>query len=197
MFDPTDWYWKAADGRIFSSAARSTASATDPAFTAWLEDGNTPATWPMDANDNQTSAALADTLDRYGQHFSDADRMLSDVNDRRNAKIAGGYQHNFGGTAGTRMLDQRGESDAINWLGLKGIADSMVADGQGAVLLGLRDASNSTFEASATTVAAAILGMGMWRSSIIAHSWTLKDAIADSPDAAALDLIDIDAGWPS
>lgn len=59
--------------------------------------------------------------------------------------------------------------DAINWFGLKGIADSAIAAGQGSTLIAIRDAGDETFEASANVVA---------------------------EDQAALDAIDIEAGWP-
>lgn len=120
----------------------------------------------------------------------------SAVNAKRDAIIAGGYQHNFGGTAGIRTLDQRSAEDAINWLGLKGVADAMIASGNGSEPIGIRDASDETFSSSATVVSSAMVAMGIWRSSVIAHSWVLKDAIAISLDAQHLSQIDLDAGWP-
>ncbi len=118
------------------------------------------------------------------------------VNVLRDQTIGSGYQHNFGASAGVRTLDQRGSEDAINWLGLKGVADAMIADGQGAETIAIRDAADETFTASATVISAAMVAMGMWRSSVIAHSWTLKDAIAAAEDEAAVAAVDISAGWP-
>ena len=118
------------------------------------------------------------------------------VNAKRDAVIAVGYRHNFGGSAGIRTLDQRTEMDAINWLGLKGVADAMIASGNGSEPIGIRDASDETFSSSATVVSSAMVAMGIWRSSVIAHSWVLKDAIAISLDAQHLSQIDLDAGWP-
>ena len=122
--------------------------------------------------------------------------MQGAVNARRDAVIAAGFQHNFGAAAGIRTLDQRSEADAINWLGLKGVADAMIADGRGADPIGIRDAHDDTFSSSASVVSSAMVAMGVWRSSIIAHSWSLKDAIAAAEDEAALDAVDIEAGWP-
>ncbi len=124
-----------------------------------------------------------------------ADRRAA-VNALRDQTITGGYQHNFGASAGIRTLDQRGSEDAINWLGLKGVADALIADGQGAETIAIRDAADETFVASATVVSSAMVAMGVWRSSVIAHSWTLKDAIAAAEDEAAVAAIDIAAGWP-
>jgi hypothetical protein len=124
-----------------------------------------------------------------------ADRQAA-VNSLRDEAIADGYRHDFDGTAGIRTLDQRSEADAINWLGLSAIADKMVATGSGSSMLGLRDMNNSTFEASATVVAAAMAAMGQWRNAIMARSWELKDEIATAEDQAALDAIDIEADWP-
>jgi hypothetical protein len=118
------------------------------------------------------------------------------VNIRRDQVIAGGYQHNFGGSAGIRTLDQRTEMDAINWLGLKGIADDAIAAGLGSAPIDIRDAGDQTFQASATVVSGAMVAMGQWRGAIMGHAWALKDAIKAAGDVASLDAIDVDAGWP-
>lgn len=120
----------------------------------------------------------------------------SAVNAKRDAIIAGGYQHNFGGTAGIRTLDQRSAEDAINWLGLKGVADAMIAGGNGAEPIGIRDAGDETFSSSATVVSSAMVAMGIWRSTVIAHSWVLKDVIAGAENEAAVKAVDVELGWP-
>lgn len=121
----------------------------------------------------------------------------ADVNARRDIAIGGGYQHNFGGTAGIRTLDQRSESDAINWLGLKSLADSLIAAGSGAQAMQIRDAADETFSASANVVSSAMVAMAEWRSAIMSHSWTLKDQISAAVDEAAIAAIDVETGWPS
>lgn len=121
---------------------------------------------------------------------------IGSVNAERDRMIADGYRHNFGGSAGIRTLDQRNEADAINWLGLKGIADAMVAADQGAGLLPIRDASDDTFTASASVVGAALIGMAQWRGAVMGRSWQLKDAIDAAEDQPALDAIDTGSGWP-
>ncbi|WP_316171281.1 DUF4376 domain-containing protein [Bradyrhizobium sp. SZCCHNRI1058] len=61
-YDPTDWYWRASDGRVLSSAARAMVAANDPAYLAWLAAGNRATPWPVDAAGAQTTAALQDVL---------------------------------------------------------------------------------------------------------------------------------------
>ncbi|MEC5291957.1 hypothetical protein VSX64_14455 [Aurantimonas sp. C2-6-R+9] len=135
---------------------------------------------------------------------SDADRLdraraakAVAVNAQRDAIIGVGYQHNFGATAGIRTLDQRSEGDAINWLGLKNLADAAIAAGAGADPMEIRDAADETFSASATVVSSALVAMAQWRGAVMSRSWALKDAIAAAADEAALDAIDIEAGWPT
>ena len=121
---------------------------------------------------------------------------IAAVNAKRDAIVAGGYKHNFGASVGIRTLDNRSEADAINWLGLKGIVDALVAADQGATQVPIRDAGDATFTASAATVSAALIGMAQWRGAVMARSWALKDAIASAADQAVLDAIDMEAGWP-
>ena len=129
--------------------------------------------------------------------LSGSKRHLQDaINVKRTEAIEGGYKHNFGGSAGIRTLDNRTESDAINWLGLKGLVDAMIAQGQGADMVQLRDASDQTFFASAQTIAGALIAMAQWRSALMAHSWTLKDRVKSAADEKAIGAIDINAGWP-
>ena len=119
------------------------------------------------------------------------------VNAKRDAVIQSGYQHNFGGAAGIRTLDNRTGDDATNWLWLKGVVDAMIATGRDADMVQMRDANDQTFHASARTVSTALLSMAQWRSKIVAHAWTLKDKIAAASNKAAIDAVDINAGWPA
>lgn len=67
-YNPFDWYWRADDGRVFSSARGTTVAAGDAVFVAWGEDGTEPTRWPRDEADGQTDAALQDVLTPYGLH---------------------------------------------------------------------------------------------------------------------------------
>lgn len=64
LYNPNDWYWKADDGRIFSSARGIIIPGEDDAaFVAWkLNDTRMPIRWPPDANGNQTLASLQEVL---------------------------------------------------------------------------------------------------------------------------------------
>ncbi|WP_139802576.1 hypothetical protein [Aurantimonas sp. 22II-16-19i] len=124
------------------------------------------------------------------------DCLLAAINARRDAVIAAGYQHNFGATAGIRRLDQRDARDDTAWLSVKLLASDLIAAGQGSQAIQIRDAGNETFSTSAETADAAMSAMGVWRSAVSSHSWTLKDAVNAAADEAALDAIDITEGWP-
>ncbi|KAB2762288.1 hypothetical protein F9K98_10645 [Brucella anthropi] len=118
------------------------------------------------------------------------------VNRLRDEKIASGFTFDFGGEVGVRTLDQRSEADAINWLGLKGIADQLVADGSASTLLSIRCSENSTFAVNASLIAQAITLMGVWRSQILSHSWHLKDRISECPDIRGVETFNVATGWP-
>lgn len=118
------------------------------------------------------------------------------VNARRDQVLGAGYQHNFGGSAGVRTLDNRNLSDARNWLILGRRVDRMVAAGDEADLVTVRDAANENFTASAETVQTALIAMEDWGTAVLGVSWALRDAIEAAEDETALGAIDLDAGWP-
>lgn len=192
---PRDWYWRASDGRLYSSAAQDLVDENDATFTAWTDAGGLPTTWPRNDAGTQTEAALVDVLTPYGIYVSRKAAKSAAVNAKRDAILADGYHHPFGGTIGTRILDQRGPEDTSNWIALKLMAQDMNSDGQGDTLLPIRDANNATFQAKASVIEGAMGDMGKWRAGILGRSWALKDAIAAAADQAALDAIDIDTGW--
>jgi hypothetical protein len=61
---PTNWYWLADDGRIYSSASQSQVPASDQGYVDW-SDTYTPTPWPRDDAGNQTDASLQDVLGPY------------------------------------------------------------------------------------------------------------------------------------
>lgn len=65
IYNPFDWYWRATDGRLFSSARGKTVLENDEAFTAWSQQGQ-PTAWPKDDAGGETAAALQDVLAPYG-----------------------------------------------------------------------------------------------------------------------------------
>jgi hypothetical protein len=66
IYDPSHWYWLAADGQVFSSAARALLPATDPAYLAWTAAGGTPTPWPRDEAGAESAAELRAVLAPYG-----------------------------------------------------------------------------------------------------------------------------------
>ncbi|MCD4511540.1 hypothetical protein LQT97_09845 [Brucella pseudogrignonensis] len=62
---PMNWFWKADDGRIYSSAAQSLINSDDDVYVAWCLE-NTPTRWPVDDDGNQTDDALEWVLVREG-----------------------------------------------------------------------------------------------------------------------------------
>ncbi|HEV2504394.1 MAG TPA: DUF4376 domain-containing protein [Mesorhizobium sp.] len=68
MFDATNWYWLADDGRLYGSARQATVenSEDDELYLAWIGLGNRPTKWPSDETGTQTEAALAAVLQPYG-----------------------------------------------------------------------------------------------------------------------------------
>lgn len=118
------------------------------------------------------------------------------VNALRDEILTGGYQHNFGGSAGYRRLDNRNPSDRDNWQDLMRRVERMIAADEGAELVGVRDAGNETFTASAETVRTALIAMEDWGMAVLAHSWGLKDAIEAAASQAQLNAIDVSSDWP-
>lgn len=65
-YNPFNWYWKADDGRLFSSSSQSMVSSGDAEYTAWVATGRSATSWPRDIQGNQTNAALQEVLSPYG-----------------------------------------------------------------------------------------------------------------------------------
>ncbi|AWN43177.1 hypothetical protein [Methylobacterium durans] len=86
-FTPSDWYWQADNGRVFSSAQGAPVPASDEAFGNWKEVGRLPTIWPRDDDGKQTDAALAEVLALYGLGMSSGASVPQSVT-RAQAKIA-------------------------------------------------------------------------------------------------------------
>lgn len=107
-----------------------------------------------------------------------------------------GYDHDFG-AHGVHRLQTR-ESDLPYWLALAQTASIQIGLGNGDVPHGaIRTADNVNVPVTASQALAAMLGMQAHLGAILAHSWALKDQIAAAADGAALDAVDITAGWPA
>ncbi|WP_316234957.1 MULTISPECIES: DUF4376 domain-containing protein [unclassified Bradyrhizobium] len=86
-FIPSDWYWLASDGRIWSSRAGSLVSPGDANYVAWLAAGNAATPWPADLAGAQTTAALQKVLSPYGLWCD----LAAYANAKQWAKASGGY----------------------------------------------------------------------------------------------------------
>ena len=65
-FNPADWYWITKTGGVYSSARNAYVYSYDFAYLAFVARSGAASPWPIDANGQQTSAALADVLSFYG-----------------------------------------------------------------------------------------------------------------------------------
>lgn len=119
------------------------------------------------------------------------------VNARRDALLSDGFTPSDGPLAG-KTLQTRDADDKLNWVTSQAAYSAAVAAGQGdAPVVKFRSADNTTIVVTISEGLAALLAMAAWGQSIMDRSWALKDAIAAAADQAALDAIDITAGWPA
>ncbi|CAM1655825.1 unnamed protein product [Bartonella choladocola] len=66
MYVPTNWYWFASDGRVYSSAKQAIVAENDKDYSAWQEAGNPQTPWPKNEDGEETEEALAAVLANYG-----------------------------------------------------------------------------------------------------------------------------------
>jgi hypothetical protein len=93
-YDPTNWYWRAADGRVWSSAASSLIAANDQAYIEWCAAGNAATPWPADLSGAQTTAGLQDVLSPHGLWID----LKAYANAMQWAKASGGYLATINGS---------------------------------------------------------------------------------------------------
>lgn len=124
-------------------------------------------------------------------------RLTGDINTMRGALIDGGYAHDFGGQIGIKVL-QTADQDKLNWT-QSGVAyNAAIIAGASAVLGAVfRFQDNTMTTLSYADGIAVLLAMSAWGAAIYRYSWGLKDSIAAASTIAAVNAIDITAGWPS
>ncbi len=121
---------------------------------------------------------------------------LAAINAKRDAVLTGGYTVQSGDMAG-KVLQTRVLEDRTNWLISQGSYTAAVAGGHGAVVgARFRTADNATFTLSYADGLAVLLAMAAWGAAAMDRSWALKDAALAASSAAALDEVDVEAGWP-
>ena len=118
------------------------------------------------------------------------------VDDRRDALLAAGFTPASGPLAG-KTLQTRDADDKINWkLSRDAYKEASEAGYGEARQATFRTAANETITLTVAEGLAVLTAMQTWGVAVLGRSWTLKDAIAAAADAAALDGIDLTAGWP-
>ena len=103
------------------------------------------------------------------------------------------------GTLAGKTLQVRNSEDRTNWLTSSTSYGAAIAGGMGATVGAMfRTADNETFMLTFNEgYQVLVVGMAAWGQSIYARLWALKDEIEAAADQAALDAIDITAGWPA
>lgn len=178
LFDPRDWYWLAADGRLFSSARVKLIVENDESFVAWAAHA-APTPWPRDDAGEQTTAALQAVLAPYGL-FAD---LLAYARDGRWRAEVGGMLWNGVSIAtddsskvkiaGARLAAQANPAFETTWWGTDG--EGVVVDA--ALIIQLSDAVLAHVDATFTT-------FGLVKAAIAAGEITSRAEI-DAAFAAA------------
>lgn len=122
--------------------------------------------------------------------------MRSQINSKRGRLFAAGYAPASGPLAG-HTLQTRNVEDRSNWLTSQAAYSAAVAGGSGATMgANFRTAANDTVTTSYADGLAVLLAMAAWGAAVMGASWAHKDAVDAAEDHAALDNIDLGAGWP-
>lgn len=69
QFNALNWYWIDKTGRIFSSLKNQLVNARDPVYLAFVAQNGGTTSWPIDANGNQTTAALQAVMQFYSPFY--------------------------------------------------------------------------------------------------------------------------------
>jgi hypothetical protein len=119
------------------------------------------------------------------------------INGKLATILTSGYTVQSGDMAG-KVLQTRNLEDRTNWLVSQASYSAAVAAGQGSVEAAkFRTSDNSTFTLTYADGLNVLLAMAAWGAAAMDNSWTLKDAVRAAEDHAALDAVDIEAGWPA
>lgn len=152
--------------------------------------------------------ASAEFMEANFQHYREERADPPSLEDLKSAKIidlAAEYQSrvqsfpwDFGAPFGVLHLQLRGTDDQANWLTLQAKAMNHISAGQGdAEVLAIRTEENITVPVTANVAAQVMDALSSFGGNMKAHQWALKDAINAAEDEAALEAIDITAGWPA
>lgn len=132
-FNPSNWYFTADDGRVFSTARMLTTDANDAGYLAFVATNGGSARWPVDEGGAQTVASIQDVLSAHGM-FAD---LTSYAANARWAREVGGISVNGVPVAtddrskqmimGARIAAQTDPSFATPWVGADGTVVTLTA----------------------------------------------------------------------
>lgn len=128
--DLSDWYWRADDGRVFSSRRVALVPADDAGLADWVAQGHFLVQWPRDADGAQTTASLQAVLDPYGLFAS----LQAYAAARRYAVETGGILVN-GLAVATDRISQAMIGNAYAYVQVSGAASVSYKTGAGFVTL--------------------------------------------------------------
>ena len=126
--------------------------------------------------------------------------LTAAANDRRDAVLAGGFTVPASASAALagKVLQTRDADDKINWKLSRDAYKEAVEAGAGqAPQATFRTADNVSITVAIAEGLAVLTAMQAWGVAVLGRSWSLKDTIAAATELAALDAIDITAGWPA
>lgn len=156
---PTDWYWRAADGRIYASRSQTIVAGGDAGYVAFVEAGHVATPWPKDDNGGQTTASLQTALDALGLYvdlaaYAAARRYAMEV---AGATISGhGYgtdRESRANYTGAVLAAQLNPSATFNWKTTDGSFVTLDAAGVVAVATGVMAHVQSAFDIERTALA--------------------------------------------
>lgn len=125
--------------------------------------------------------------------------MREQINARTVEQIEVGYSHDFGaGLGGIHELDTRREL-APAWIDYRNACQEKIDAGQGSSVMEvpIRDKNDVDVFVRANQGMTCMQGMRTREGNITLHSRALRDQVRAAADHAALDAIDINAGWPA
>lgn len=133
------------------------------------------------------------------------DAPLSVLKQDKRAALALEYQSriqsfswDFGSPFGVLHLQLRDVTDQANWLTLQGKALVLIQAGQGnEAILPIRTEENITVPVTAQQAMVITDALSTFGGAMLAHRWSMQDAIMAAEDEESLDAIDVTVGWPA
>lgn len=177
-------YQLTTEGYVIRLSDGAKIATTDPentnedyiAYREWLDGGGVPEPADLESLKAEKRSALAEEYQSRIQSFP----------------------WDFGAPFGVLHLQLRDVTDQANWLTLQGKAMLAISAGQGdSALLPIRTEENVTVPVTANVAAQVMDALSTFGGTMLAHRWSLQDAITAAEDEASLDAIDITSGWPS